>query len=154
MLNGARKRQVTNGDAKKVKTAFIGCSVFITFVLFVLVLLMISLFRSPYYQHIAECRSNIQRLGDALGRYADKNDAYPDELTDLVPDYIPKSVLYCPSDKKNKSRSTYEYNKPEIDYPGNAIILICYNHHGSSSVPGVRIHYLKNGTVTLWSAQK
>lgn len=136
------------------RPAVIGCSVMSVFVLALLILLIVSFSKSPYYRNLAVCKSNIQQVGDALGRYAIKNDTYPEDLKSLAPDYIPESVLHCPADKSGSKIVSYVYEKADIDAPDNAILLTCEYHKLKSKFPGIILYYRKDGSVTAVPAPK
>ena len=104
--------------------------------------------------NLAKCKSNIEQVGDALGRYAIKNDKYPDDIMSLVPDYIPKSVLRCPADKSKLQKTSYTYIKLNTNAPDDAILLTCEFHKLKSKFPGVILYYRKNGDVTVTPAPK
>lgn len=100
----------------------------------------------PYFRDLAQCQINIQSVGDALNRYAIKNDRYPDKLRDLVPDYIPAKVLRCPADKSADAIS-YIYFKRSINDADSAILLQCMQHRFNSNTPVAILSYTKSGQV-------
>jgi len=140
----------TPNSQRHWRPALISCSVFTVFILLILTLVLASFYRSPYYRELAQCRIQIQAVGDALGRYAIKNDAYPEKLTDLVPDYISKERLHCPNDNSSPDTVSFEYTRLSLDAPDKAILLRCHHHKiKKSKFPGVVLHYSKDGTVGL-----
>jgi hypothetical protein len=129
----------------------VGCSVVIVFVLIALAVLLLSFYRTPYYRGLVECKTCIKRVGAALQRYQIKNDAYPDRLTDLVPDYIPRAALHCPADPSPRATISYKYTKQDINAPAEAILLECNHHKLRRTMPPAVIYYLKSGDVILVS---
>lgn len=95
----------------------------------------------------------MQRVGDALGRYAILNKKYPDQLSELVPEYVPASALHCPKEDSSADQEEFIYSKQSVDARDDAILLICERHRLNSKMPGVVLRYLKKGVVIPVSAK-
>jgi hypothetical protein len=126
----------------------IGCGVGIVFLMIIFVAVLVAAGRSPYIQTLAQCKINIQSVGDALGRYAGLKGEYPKSLTDLVPDYIPAKALKCPADN-DRGAISYTYHRLSTDAPDSAILLECRNHKLSKPLGPVTVVYRKDGQVAL-----
>ncbi len=83
---------------------------------------------------IARCSDQMQRLTDALHRYRNKNDVYPQQLQDLWPDFLTdQSILWCPADDARKGPTSYHYIRPSPDAPDSDIVLKCDFHSTARS---------------------
>lgn len=128
------------------RIGLVGCVVILIFVLIALSAIIFFVGRTPYYRDLVECHSRIQRIGDAVGRYATKNDDYPKSLKDLVPDYIPAAALKCPADKSAGAVS-YIYRIPKPNDPSDFHILECRHHQLRKDIQPGGWAYQKNGQV-------
>jgi hypothetical protein len=71
------------------------------------------------------CAENLERIGQALSRYHEQHGAFPDWLSDLVPDYLAAETLRCPADSGTISPlppdpridCSYAYQYPPVDDP-------------------------------------
>ncbi|MBI2843378.1 MAG: hypothetical protein HYX78_08255 [Armatimonadetes bacterium] len=123
------------------RIGFVGCSVIIVFLVGLLAIATLAVYRSPYYRSVINCNRRIESAGAALDRYAIKNDAYPESLMGLAPDYLPADELYCPLVTDHSA--AYSYFRPAVDTPDGAVVLECNRHRMKSNVPPIIIRYLK-----------
>lgn len=140
---------IAGGMWKQWRPAIVGCLVVIVLLLAGMMLVLFSFYRSPYYRGLAQCRVQIKQVGDALNRYAIKNDRYPVSLSDLVPSYLPAKALHCPSDDSSSENVSYDYARVRIEAPDSVILLTCEHHVLKSRFPGTILHYLKSGEVIV-----
>lgn len=137
--------QSTKSTPKLGKFSLTGCSILIAIIIIGLVIALGAISRDQDFKDFTACATRIQSVGAALDRYYTKNDKYPDKLTDLVPDYIKSSELYCPNDKTKE----FTYKKPDVDAPGKTVVLSSSDHKILKGSPLYTIVYLKDGTVTV-----
>lgn len=91
-------------------------------------------------ENVTTSRANLQSIGEALSRYAQKNDGeFPEKLSDLKGDYLKDpEVLTDPS-----TENEYQYTKPDKDDPDDTVVI---KVRSSFPVP-VTLRLLKDGTV-------
>ncbi|MEN6520123.1 MAG: hypothetical protein ABFD46_03095 [Armatimonadota bacterium] len=152
-MENDNKQIYTVRKPKRLHPALMGCSVFVVIVIIFLSVVLASFYKTPYAKNLAGCTDNIKKVGDALERYYVKQDTYPDDLKELVPDYLPASALRCPADKSAEDSVSYIYIKPDSKSPAEFIMLSCKHHKVSgkmkSKFPGAILQYRKNGTITM-----
>ncbi|MEN6372074.1 MAG: hypothetical protein ABFD64_08680 [Armatimonadota bacterium] len=152
-MENDNKQIYTIRKPRRLRPALIGCSVFVVAVVIFLTVVLASFYKTTYAKDLTECRINIEKVGDAIERYYTKQDAYPDSLNDLVPDYLPASALHCPADKSAKDSISYVYIKPDSKSPAEFIMLSCSHHEVSgkmkSKFPGAILQYRKDGNITM-----
>jgi hypothetical protein len=103
---------------------------------------------------LAVCQMHLQDsnsesdIAGALARYAKWNHKYPDKLTDLYPTFLnSKSLLHCPADPRPENVVSYEYMKPDINAPGDTVVVVCRHHVMMPDQPPWVLKLLKNGSV-------
>ena len=76
-------------------------------------------------QEAVACKPHMEDIRAAIVRYRGKYGKYPDNLGQLVPEFLSeRSVLHCPIDPvKDPSHVTYRYYKPTDATPGSAPLL-------------------------------
>lgn len=141
-----------NPTARFWRFGLVGCSTAICLLFLLFVGLIYFFDRNPYLQQVAECQSHIQATGDALGRYEIKNGKYPDNLKELVPDYLQAKMLRCPA-SKSIDAITYQYFKRTPDDSGSVVLLQCTHPSCAKSLPPVIIAYKKSGELLQSSGQ-
>lgn len=94
-------------------------------------------------EHINTSQANLKAIGEAMQRYAQKNEGeYPEKLADLKDEYLTDpDVLINPSTKHE-----YTYNRPETDAPDDTPVITVVHQ-----IPGApqTVELLKDGTVVL-----
>lgn len=142
------EKKIVHKTSKYWRFGFVSCAVVFVFVMLMLAFGVFYVSQRPYFRDIFTCAQRMQVVGDALQRYEIKHDAYPDKLTDLVPDFISADKLQCPADKSSKSDVSFEYFKRATDAPGSAVLLQCRHHmsRNGNSLSTV-LCYLKEGRV-------
>ena len=110
----------------------LGCFVPILIVILLFIGMCIYVYTQPYTKPIMTCLQNQLEIYEAIGRYKDLNNTYPESLKDLEKEYLKdKSVLYCPLDTKQEG---YEYQNPE-KVKGAKYITRCSRHILKEGVP-------------------
>lgn len=92
----------------------------------------------------------MEEIGGALRRYIISNDAYPDRLEKLYPDFlISRSTLRCPEDKRDPKTgpSSYTYRPPKPGDPEDTVVCSCSRHRFLAT--SLEIRLLKNSAVDM-----
>ncbi len=110
----------------------LGCLTPIIIIILLFVGMCVYVYNQPYTKPIMSCLQNQLEIYEAIGRYKDLNNTYPNNLKELEKEYLKdKSVLYCPLDK---DKAGYEYANPEKE-KGTKYITKCSKHKLNEYTP-------------------
>ena len=110
----------------------LGCLTPIIIIILLFVGMCIYVYNQPYTKPIMSCLQNQLEIYEAIGRYKDLNNTYPESLKELEAEYLKdKSSLYCPLDTNKEG---YEYQNPE-KVKGAKFITRCSRHKLKDAYP-------------------
>jgi len=95
----------------------------------------------------------MQKIGEALGKYAHDKGVYPDRLEDLVPAYLSRDEL---RPRAGGVEGSFEYRKPPADAPDSFVVLRyeMANPVAPGQAPGIRYELTKGGQLRSRSFAK
>lgn len=92
-----------------------------------------------------QCRKQLTDIHAALGRYEAINREYPNDLSDLVPEYLADSIIFhCPAAPGSLEEVSYKYIRPDEGTPDDSIVLRC-EHHSLPNGEGLSLCVRKDG---------
>jgi len=100
--------------------------------------------REPMYL----CVERMTKIGQAMSKYEKKEHALPPSLQALVPDYMPKTMLYCPLKRGSLANREYQYQVPPQDSYPLTPVIICKRH------PKIVVVLRKDGNPDGWEKSK
>ena len=119
-----RKEELKNEIQNKNKNCCLGCSLTFLIILIILISLSVYISKMPEFKPIYNCFKNQTEIYDAIRRYKDLNQKYPESLDIIAKEYLDdKTTLYCPLDKNKEG---YEYFNPNKEH--KPYIIRCKRH--------------------------
>lgn len=110
--------------------------------------LLVYAFRMPAVRGVVRCKSNLEAIGAALGRYNDVNGSYPRSLAEIRSEYLKDpSVLRCPLDEARAGDTSYVYHRPKSTAKDSFVILECHHHRLLRDAPPTVLVYQLGGVV-------
>jgi len=125
-----------------------GCLIVVAVLIVAFLGLLIYVLQMKPVRDLAQCKVNMETIGEALRRYNDVNGEYPTDLKPIAKDYLKDdSVLYCPLSTNRRRETSYTYHRPGASAKDDFVVLECARHKLRPDVPASKILLLRSGGV-------
>ncbi len=134
-----------------------GCVVVLAFVAFLAVVASRPDVRKAYSrimttaQEAEQAIKRMQKLGEAIGKFAEDNGRYPDKLADLAPRYVAAEMLRV-SDSPEAKQFTYHKPPPDAEGSFRMLEVDIPNPVMPTQAPPIRYYWTKAGKLETPSA--
>lgn len=88
----------------------------VMFIIGVIAAIIIPNIKNAFHRaQVSGCQSNLRNIATALQVYHTDNSDYPEQLSEIVPEYM-KEMPFCPSVNKDTYTDGYSFNENPVQY--------------------------------------